>query len=123
MNKIINLSVKSEENNQRVDVFISKKENLLSRTRIKNLILKNKLKLNNRVIVNPSKKVSAGDKLVLEIPEPEKATLKPYDFKLDIIYEDENLLIINKPAGIIMHPGAGNYDKTIVKRFNALLWW
>ena len=72
MNKIISLSVKSEENNQRVDVFISKKENLLSRTRIKNLILKNKLKLNNRVIVNPSKKVSTGDKLVLEIPEPKK---------------------------------------------------
>ena len=118
MNKIISLSVKSEENNQRVDVFISKKENLLSRTRIKNLILKNKLKLNNRVIVNPSKKVSTGDKLVLEIPEPKKTSLKPYDFKLDIIYEDENLLIINKPAGIIMHPGAGNYDKTIV---NALM--
>ena len=119
MNKIISLSVKSEENNQRVDVFISKKENLLSRTRIKNLILKNKLKLNNRVIVNPSKKVSTGDKLVLEIPEPKKTSLKPYDFKLDIIYEDENLLIINKPAGIVMHPGAGNYDNTIV---NGLLY-
>ena len=81
MNKIISLSVKSEENNQRVDVFISKKENLISRTRIKNLILKNKLKLNNRVIVNPSKKVSMGDKLILEIPEPKKTSLKPYNFK------------------------------------------
>jgi len=46
------------------------------------------------------------------------ASLKPYDFKLEIIYEDEDLLIINKPAGIIMHPGAGNYDKTVV---NALM--
>ena len=64
------------------------------------------------------KKVLAGDKLSLNIPKPDEASLKPYDFKLEIIHEDEDLLVINKPAGIIMHPGAGNYDKTIV---NALM--
>ena len=74
--------------------------------------------LNNEIIKDPSKKVNTGDKLILQIPEPEVASLKPYDYKLEIIYEDENLLVINKPAGIIMHPGAGNYDKTIV---NALI--
>ena len=99
-------------------MFISKKKNELSRTRIKNLILGKKLKLNNKVISSPSYKVSSGDKLNLEIPEPKKATLKPFNFKLDIVFEDKNLLVINKPAGIIMHPGAGNYDKTIV---NALI--
>ena len=52
----------------------------------------NKLKLNNQVIINPSKKVSTGDKLVLEIPEPKKTSLNSYDFKLDIIYEDDNIL-------------------------------
>ena len=52
------------------------------------------------------------------IPNTKKASLKPYKYKLDIAYEDEDLIIINKPAGIIMHPGAGNYDKTIV---NALM--
>ena len=118
MEKNINLIVKSDENNLRVDVFINKRETLISRTRIKNLILKEKLKLNNEIINSPSKKISAGDRIVLQIPEPEEASLKPYDFKLEIVHEDEDLLIINKPAGIIMHPGAGNYDQTLV---NALM--
>ena len=63
MIKIINLLVKSKEDNQRADIFISKKESLLSRTRIKNLILKKKLKLNDKILTNPSKKVSVGDRL------------------------------------------------------------
>ena len=118
MKKTINLIVRPEENSLRVDIFINKRENSLSRTRIKNLILKKKLKLNNKIIISPSKKISSGDKIDLEIPKPKEASLKPYDFKLDIIYEDKDLLVINKPAGIIMHPGAGNYDNTIV---NALM--
>ena len=118
MNRIINLSVKTEDNNQRVDAFIKNKEQSLSRTRIKNLILKKNLKLNNQILISPSKKVSKGDLLSLEIPEPKLASLKPYKFKLDIIYEDKDIIIINKPAGIVIHPGAGNYDNTIV---NALM--
>ena len=119
MEKNINLIVKLEENNLRVDVLINKREKLISRTRIKNLILKEKLKLNNEIINNPSKKVLTGDIINLQIPEPKEASLKPYNFNLEIIYCDEDLLVINKPAGIIMHPGAGNYDKTIV---NALMY-
>ena len=118
MIKSINLIVQPEENNLRVDVFINKKESLISRTRIKNLILKDKLKLNNIIINNPSKKVNTGDQVVLEIPKQKSASLKPFDYKLDIIHEDDDLMVINKPAGIIMHPGAGNYDQTIV---NALM--
>ena len=118
MEKNINLIVKDDENNLRVDVFVNKREKLISRTRIKNLILKKKLKLNNKTIFNPSKKVSIGDKINFQIPEPKETSLKPYNFKLDIIHEDDDLLVINKPAGIIMHPGAGNFDETIV---NALM--
>ena len=118
MEKNINLIVEDNENDLRVDVFINKREKLISRTRIKNLILKKKLQLNDQIINSPAKKVCTGDKLSLNIPEPQKASLKPYDYKLDIIYEDDDLLVINKPSGIIMHPGAGNYDKTIV---NALM--
>jgi 23S rRNA pseudouridine1911/1915/1917 synthase len=118
MEKNINLIVGADENNLRLDVFINKKEKLISRTRVKNLILKEKLKLNNVIINSPSKKVCIGDTIDLQIPEPKEASLKPYDFKLEIIYEDDDLLVIDKPAGIIMHPGAGNYDKTIV---NALM--
>ena len=118
MKKIINLIVNDNNINQRVDVFINKCENSLSRTRIKNLILKKKLKINDIVSESPSKKVVVGDKIELDIPEPEKASLKPYDYKLDIVFEDNDLLIINKSAGIPIHPGAGNYDNTIV---NALM--
>ena len=118
MNRIISLLVKTEENNQRVDTFIKNKEQSLSRTRIKNLILKKNLKLNSQILISPSKKVSTGDQLSLEIPEPKLASIKPYNFKLDIIYEDKDIIIINKPAGIVIHPGAGNYDNTIV---NALM--
>jgi len=118
MEKNINFIVEEYENNLRVDILINKREELISRTRIKNLILKEKLKINDEIIKSPSKKVLTGDKLSLNIPKPEEASLKPYDFKLEIIHEDKDLLVINKPAGIIMHPGAGNYDNTIV---NALM--
>ena len=120
MEKNINLIVELEEANLRVDVFINKREKLISRTRIKNLILKDKLKLNDEIIKNPSKKISPGDKILLQIPKAKEASLKPYNFKLEIIHEDEDLMVINKPAGIIMHPGAGNYDNTIV---NALMYY
>ena len=118
MKKKINLIVEDADKNLRVDVFINKKENKISRTRIKNLILDKKLRLNNQINIDPSKKVSCGDTLELIIPEPKIASLTPYKYKLDIIYEDKDLIVINKPAGIVMHPGAGNFDKTIV---NALI--
>jgi 23S rRNA pseudouridine1911/1915/1917 synthase len=118
MKKISNFLVSEVDKNKRIDIFLNEQNKKLSRTRIKNLILKEKLKLNNEIINNPSKKISVGDKIVLQIPEQKEPSLKPYAFKLDIVYEDEDLLIINKPSGIIMHPGAGNYDQTIV---NALI--
>jgi 23S rRNA pseudouridine1911/1915/1917 synthase len=74
MEKNINLIVEEVENNLRLDVFINKRERLISRTRIKNLILKKKLKINNHIINSPSKKVSTGDKINLLIPEPKEAS-------------------------------------------------
>ena len=118
MEKKINLIVEENEKNLRIDVFINKKEKDISRTRVKNLILNNFLKLNNKIMIDPAKKVRCGDILNLSIPKPKKTSLKPYKYKLDIIYEDEDLIVLNKPAGIVMHPGAGNFDNTIV---NALI--
>ena len=118
MSKVINFLVNSEEHNQRIDIILNNKEKSLSRNRIKNLINNEKLKINGTIVSSPSKKVNLGDKLSLKIPDPKATSLEPYNFKLKIIYEDEDLLIIDKPAGIIMHPGAGNYDKTLV---NALI--
>ena len=118
MKNIINLIVKDTENGQRVDQFISNNKTDLSRTRIKNLILNKNLKINKKIIIDPSKKIYVNDNINLEIPVPQKASLKPFNFKLDIFHEDKDLLVINKPAGISMHPGAGDYDKTLV---NALM--
>jgi len=118
MKNIINLIVDNNYRGLRIDSFLSKKKQELSRTRIKNLILKKKLKLNNKILEDPSKKVALGDEIIFEIPEPEKVSLKPYDYKLDIVHEDADLIVINKFAGIAMHPGAGNYENTIV---NALM--
>ena len=86
MEKKINLIAKEDDKNLRVDVFINKKERDLSRTRVKNLILDKKLELNGNIIIDPSKKVSIGDCLELIIPEPKKVSLKPYKYKLNIIF-------------------------------------
>ena len=118
MKNIINLIVEEEEHGQRIDIFLTKKEKDLSRTRIKNLILNKNLKINSIIIENPAKKIASGDNINLNIPGAKRASLKPYDYKLDIVYEDDYLMIINKSAGISMHPGAGNYDNTLV---NALI--
>ena len=120
MEKKITLIAKEEDKNLRVDVFINKLEKDLSRTRVKNLILNQKLTLNGNVIINPSKKITIGDILKLAIPEPKKTSLKPFKYKLDIVFEDEDLIVLNKPAGIVIHPGAGNFDNTIV---NALMYY
>ena len=118
MEKKINLIVKEKDKNPRIDVFISNNVKEMSRTRIKNLILSKKLKLNNKIILDPSKKVNFNDNIKLIAPEPQKSSLKAYKYKLDIIYEDDDLIVLNKPSGIVMHPGAGNFDNTIV---NALV--
>ncbi len=118
MKNIINLIVEQNTDKKRIDAFIFEKCNELSRTRIKNLILDKRLKINGKINDLPSKKISVGDNISLEVPDPKKTSLKPFNFKLDIIYQDDDLIIINKPAGISMHPGPGNYNNTIV---NALL--
>ena len=118
MNKIINLIVDENNQNKRIDVFLSKYEKKISRTKIKNLIEKGYLEINNLKVLEPSKKVNIKDKIKLEVPELKKLEIKPYKYKLDIIYEDNDVMVINKPAGLVVHPGAGNFDNTLV---NALI--
>ena len=118
MQNKINYIVDVEDKNLRIDIFINKKNNELSRTRIKNLILNSNVMLNGSTLIDPSKKIAEGDNISIIIPEPKKISLKPYKFKLNIIHEDSDLIVIDKPAGIAMHPAPGNYDNTIV---NALI--
>ena len=118
MKKIINLFVKTQDDVLRVDQFINKYEKNLSRSKIKNLIIKKNLSINDKINEDPSKKIKINDKISLIVPEPKELNLKPYEYKIEIIYEDNDLLVLNKKADISMHPGAGNRDKTLV---NALI--
>jgi 23S rRNA pseudouridine1911/1915/1917 synthase len=118
MKSIINIKVKNKEKNLRIDILLSNLEKKLSRSRVKSLILDHKLKINNKIVTDPSKKTKLDDEIYFEISEPKKETLQPFKYPLDIIYEDDDLIVINKSAGIAMHPGPGNYDNTIV---NALI--
>ena len=118
MKSIINIKVGKQEDNLRIDILLTNHNNKLSRSRIKSLILENNLKINNIIVKNPSKKVKLYDKIYFEISEPKKENLKPFKYPLDIVYEDKDLIVINKSSGISMHPGPGNYDNTIV---NALI--
>ena len=118
MNKIIKLIVEESQKNRRVDTFISSFEKKISRTKIKGLTENGFLKINNKKIISPSKKINFKDVIELEIPEEEEIEIKPYKYKLDIIYEDTDIIIINKPSGLVVHPGAGNFDNTMV---NALI--
>ena len=118
MKNIINLIVNENEINQRIDIYIANKERELSRTRIKKLIINKNLKINNILVDDPSKKISRGDYIFLEIPEIKKESIKPLDYNLEIEFEDDDIIVINKSSGISMHPGAGNYENTIV---NALM--
>ena len=118
MKNIINFVVTEDDENKRIDTLLADYDKNLSRTRVKNLILDNRLKINEIINKDPSKKVIKKDKIYFEIEEPKKQSLKPYKFKLNIIYEDKDLIVLDKPSGISMHPGPGNYDNTIV---NALI--
>ena len=94
MKNFINLVVEEELHGKRIDVVIAKRNDSLSRTRIKNLIINGNLSINNKIVNDPSKKIFKGDKVFLTIQLPKKASLKPFKYKLDIIYNDEDLLVL-----------------------------
>lgn len=86
----------------------------ISRSRLKNLILEQRVWLNGHIVNMPSRKVNVGDHLSLTIPEAADALPQPENIPLDIIYEDDDMLVINKAVGMVVHPGAGNYEGTLV---------
>lgn len=90
----------------------------LSRTRLKNLIQSGCISLNGKIILDPSSPVKLRQKYTIDIPEPTSATPEPQLIKLDIIYEDDHLIVINKAARMVVHPAPGSWDGTLV---NALL--
>ena len=91
-------------------------ENLadLSRSRVQKLIENGNVLLNSRVCNSKKAKIVLGDKIEITIPELEKLDLTPENIPLDILYEDEHLIIVNKPAGMVVHPAPGHYTGTLV---------
>lgn len=112
-------TVSEDQNLKRVDQFIVEELPTFSRTKISKLIKEGALLVNNETIKESSKKISFKDELELIVPEPVVTDLKPQKIALDVVYEDDDLLVVNKPIGMVVHPGAGNPDGTLV---NALLY-
>ena len=98
----------------RIDKFLQSQLNELSRTRLQNLIHNAHVKLNDVTINEASKKIKNKDKIEVNFPQPKETAIKPNKIPLDILYDDEDIVVINKSPGVVVHPGAGNYEKTIV---------
>ena len=106
------------EAGMRLDRFLADALPGISRSRIKALLRDGKIFENGETISDASRRVKPGQIFRLEIPEPEPATPKPQPMRLEIVHEDMDLLVIDKPAGLAVHPGPGQPDSTLV---NALL--
>ncbi|MBR5308894.1 MAG: RluA family pseudouridine synthase [Clostridia bacterium] len=91
----------------------------MSRSSAQQLIENGSVTVNGKTVTQKSCKLKSGDSVTVELPEPEDCTALPQDIPLDIVYEDEHLLVVNKPKGMVVHPAPGNPDGTLV---NALLW-
>ena len=98
----------------RLDVFLSAKFSDKTRTFIKKLILSGAVKVNGEAVNKPAYLLKAGNSVVFDEPDPVKPGIKIFDRDIEIIYEDEYIAAVNKPAGISSHPGKGNYDNTLV---------
>ncbi|MDH5510583.1 MAG: RluA family pseudouridine synthase [Nitrospinota bacterium] len=105
--------VPPEAADQRVDMFVASQIKKLSRSRAHALLGEGAILVNGRK-VRPSHRLSAGDAVSVIIPPPLPLELEPENIPLDIKYEDDHLLVVNKPAGMVVHPAAGNYTGTLV---------
>ena len=114
---MIKLTVSSEQARQRLDRVLAESLPAFSRARLQTLIRDGFVLLNGKP-PRPRDLVRTGDVVELREPELEKVEAQPEQIKLDVIFEDDDLLVLNKPAGIVMHPGAGHQAHTLV---NALL--
>ena len=113
----LEIKVNEEDKGLRIDLFLANSSDL-SRSQIQKLIEEGRVLVNNETTVSRYK-VNPGDFITAEYLEQTPTDIKPKDIALDIVYEDEDLIVINKPKGLVVHPAAGNYDNTLV---NALLY-
>jgi 23S rRNA pseudouridine1911/1915/1917 synthase len=105
------------EGGQRVDKYIVKETPDLSRSMVQRLIKEGRVTVDGGV-TKPSYQVEAGDEIVVRVPPPEPMEVKPEAIPLDIVYEDDDIIVVNKPAGMVVHPAYGHRTGTLV---NAIL--
>ena len=111
---IFNIIVPLNSHGYRIDKFLQSQINELSRTKLQALIRDGQVKLNNIIINSTSKKIKEEDQIKVNFPLPKETLIKPNKIPLDILYDDDDIIIINKFPGVVIHPGAGNYENTIV---------
>ena len=114
----ISFTVTKSQCGQRLDIFLVQSEAALSRSQVKYAIEEGDVLVNNKV-PKVSQHIKEGDVIVLTKKPPMEAKAVPQEMPLDIVYEDDSVIVINKPAGMVVHPAPGNPDKTLV---NALLY-
>ena len=119
MNNTIEFLIEESDIGKRLDIFLSDKLNNLTRSNIKKIIELENVKINKKIINSPSKKVKLNDNIIINIKIKNDKKLLPSKIKLNVHYEDKDILLINKPKGMVVHPGAGNYDNTLA---NALIY-
>ena len=111
---IFNTVVPFNYHGYRLDKFLQEQLKEYSRTRIQNLIADKQVRINNIIIINSSKKIKEKDQIKVNFPPPKETHIKPNKIPLNILYDDNDIVVINKFPGVVVHPGAGNYEKTIV---------
>tara|TARA_Y100000816_G_C26027916_1_gene537963 strand:- start:147 stop:1115 length:969 start_codon:yes stop_codon:yes gene_type:complete len=111
--------VKEKDDGKRLDIFLSEKIEKLTRSNIKKIIKSNNVKINRKITNSSAKKVKLKNTITIEFLIKESSKLLPNKIELDIRFEDKDILVINKPKGMVVHPGAGNYKNTLA---NALIY-
>ncbi|MBT4760103.1 MAG: RluA family pseudouridine synthase [Bdellovibrionaceae bacterium] len=112
-----NFTIEEQHQNLRIDLVLNQEFSDITRSQFQKLITNGFVKVNNKIIKS-SYKTQIGDAVQVSFPEPQSSELIPYDFPLDILFEDEHLLVINKPANFVVHPAYGHEQDTLV---NALI--
>ena len=115
-----NYIVNEEENSKRLDVYIASKDEETTRSSAQRQIEQGNVVVNGKKITKVSYKVSEGDKIEIEEQEPVESELKAQDIPVDIIYEDKDIIVVNKPKGMVVHPANGNPDGTLVNAIMAI---
>ena len=119
--RTIDVRLQPEQAGWRLDRALAAAVPTMSRERLKALIRSGALESGERAVRDPSAKVRGVETFRLSVPEPTPAHNEPQDIPLDVVFEDEHLLVVDKPAGLVVHPAAGNRDGTLVNALAAPL--